>query len=62
MMRRTAGVALLLAAAVLCVSCGYALAGRGNALPEKIKVIGVPDFTNRSTVANVDRVLAEAVR
>ena len=61
-MQRTAGVALLCAAALVCVSCGYALAGRGNALPEKIRIIGVPDFTNRSTVANVDRVLADAVR
>ena len=61
-MRRTAGVALLVAAALVCAACGYALAGRGNALPEKIKIIGVPDFTNRSAVNNVDRVLAEAVR
>ncbi len=31
------------------VSCGYALAGRGNALPATIKIIGVPQFVNQST-------------
>jgi outer membrane lipopolysaccharide assembly protein LptE/RlpB len=51
------------ALALLAVSaCGYALAGRANNLPPHIKRIGVPPFENQSTTADLDRVLAEAVR
>jgi hypothetical protein len=47
----------------LCASgCGYALAGRGNALPPTIRVIGVPDFQNTSTVPDFDGPLTDAVR
>jgi hypothetical protein len=56
--------------AVVCVtlaaaSCGYALAGRGNALPADIKIIGVPQFQNQSpspAIPEIDRILTEAVR
>jgi hypothetical protein len=55
--------AFLLACLVLATSsCGYALAGRGNTLPSSIKIIGVPQFTNRSIVPNVDLVVTDAVR
>src|SRR6185436_5351478 len=54
--------AFLLACLVLATSsCGYALAGRGNTLPSSIKIIGVPQFTNRSIVPNVDLVVTDAV-
>jgi hypothetical protein len=42
--------------------CGYALAGRGNALPATIKVIGVPMLVNQSTTPDLDRILTEAIR
>ena len=49
---------------VLCVSagCGYALAGRGSFLPDYIRTIGVPTFTNRTTVFNIETMLTQKVR
>ncbi len=42
--------------------CGYALAGRGSFLPAYIKTIGIPTFTNRTTVFNVETLLSQKVR
>jgi hypothetical protein len=50
------------AAAGLSGGCGYALAGRGSFLPSYIESIGIPTFTNRTTVFNVETVLTEKVR
>jgi hypothetical protein len=55
---------------ILCVlcggaasgACGYALAGRGSTLPINIKVIGIPLFTNRTTVFNLESTLTMKVR
>jgi hypothetical protein len=50
---------------VLCVgaaACGYTLAGRGSFLPSNIRTIGVPTFTNRTTVFNLETQLTEKVR
>jgi hypothetical protein len=49
---------------VLCAStgCGYALAGRGSFLPDYIRTIGVPTFTNRTTVFNLETMLTQKVR
>jgi len=52
----------LVALAFLDAACGYALQGRGNALPDYIRRIGVPAFTNHSDTPELDRILAEAVR
>ena len=50
-------------AAVVCLSaCGYALAGRGNSLPDHIRTIGIPNFTNQSRTPDLDHLLTEAVR
>src|SRR5688572_17568277 len=57
---RTMALVMLLAAQAS--GCGYALAGRGNALPDTIRVIGVPDFQNRSQYPDIDRYLTESVR
>jgi hypothetical protein len=43
-------------------ACGYALAGRGSFLPPYIKTIGVPTFTNRSNVFNLETQLTQKVR
>lgn len=50
---------------VLCGSaagCGYALAGRGSFLPANIQTIGVPTFTNRTSVFNLETLLTQKVR
>ena len=61
MIRMVRVLVLLVAAGFLSSACGYALAGRGNALPASIKTIGVPLFINRSTLPEVDHALTEAV-
>jgi hypothetical protein len=55
-------VLLLVAAATLTSSCGYALAGRGSFLPQTIKVIGIPDFVNDTNFYQVEQVLTQKVR
>jgi hypothetical protein len=48
---------------VLCTAgCGYSLAGRGSFLPASIKTIGIPTFTNRTTVFNLETTLTQKVR
>lgn len=42
--------------------CGYSLAGRGSFLPDYIKSIGVPPFTNRTTVFNLETQVTQKVR
>jgi len=50
-----------LAAGVGTGACGYALAGRGSFLPDYIRVVGIPQFENRSTSA-MEQVLTDKVR
>jgi Lipopolysaccharide-assembly len=57
---RLSGV-LLCACAVL-PGCGYSLAGRGSFLPAYIRTIGIPTFTNRTTVFNLETLLTQKVR
>lgn len=47
---------------VFTTGCGYTLAGRGSTLPASIKTIGVPLFTNRTTVFNLETTLTTKVR
>jgi len=44
------------------VACGYSLAGRGSFLPPHIKIIGVPTFTNLTSVGDIERRVSERVR
>jgi hypothetical protein len=53
---------LLLFVVAASAGCGYSLAGRGSFLPESIKTIGVPLFTNSSQVFDIERRLTERVR
>jgi hypothetical protein len=55
-------VFLLLLVVAASAGCGYSLAGRGSFLPESIKTIGVPLFTNSSQVFDIERRLTERVR
>ena len=53
---------LIVLAALSMPGCGYALAGKGSFLPSHIQTIGVPDFTNRTTVFNLETQLTQKVR
>ena len=62
---RAAGVLLCLlcaAAGIMGSGCGYALAGKGDFLPEYIMTVGVPAFANRTTVFNLETLLTQKVR
>jgi len=64
-MRRTLGilgVLGVLVGGVFSPGCGYTLAGRTSTLPASIKTIGIPLFTNRTTVFNLETKLTEKVR
>jgi hypothetical protein len=54
--------ALGVLSAEFSAGCGYALAGRGSFLPAHIRSIGVPTFTNRTSVFNLESLLTERVR
>jgi len=56
---RAASTVILLA---IVSGCGYSLAGRGNFLPDYIKIIAIPDFVNQSSLANADVAITKAVR
>lgn len=53
---------LLMVAVVSASACGYSLAGRGTFLPDYIKIIGVPNFTNSTTTFNLDQIVTTQVR
>lgn len=59
---RTLACAGIAVAIVLQTGCGYTLAGRGSFLPDYIHRIGVPLFTNRTPVFDVERRVTERVR
>jgi hypothetical protein len=46
----------------LSAGCGYSLAGRGSFLPPYVKTIGIPTFTNRTTIFNLETLLTQKVR
>ncbi len=53
---------VLAVAAAASASCGYALAGRGSFLPDTIKVLGIPEFSNKTNFFQLDQVLTDKVR
>jgi hypothetical protein len=59
--RRVLVSVLMFAFCVGASGCGYALAGRGSFLPAYIRVVGIPQFENRTTFS-VEQVLTEKVR
>jgi hypothetical protein len=61
-MRKVALFTIACAAAASIASCGYSLAGRGSFLPATVKTIGIPVFTNNTSVFDVERVLTQRVR
>ena len=61
-MRTLLCVLCVLCGGVFWSGCGYALAGRGSTLPASVKTIGIPIFTNRTTVFNLETTLTMKVR
>jgi hypothetical protein len=61
-MRKGLSLAIVMLAVLSQVSCGYSLAGRGSFLPAYIKRIGIPLFTNSTTVFNLDQRVTDKVR
>lgn len=62
-MNRSAVLSLaVVLASCLSSSCGYTLAGRGSFLPQTIQTIGIPEFTNRTPYADLERTLTDRVR
>ena len=53
---------LVLIAAALTSSCGYALAGRGSFLPADIRVVGVPLLENRTPYTRLDQIITDKIR
>ena len=62
MIQRVCVQLLLVLALAGSVACGYSLAGRGTFLPPHIRVIGVPTFTNLTSVYDIERRITERVR
>jgi hypothetical protein len=56
------GLAGLAGAGLASAGCGYTLAGRGSFLPSYVQKIGVPTFTNRTQVFNLETLLTQKVR
>jgi len=53
---------VVLLSALVSSSCGYTLAGRGSFLPETIKIVGIPDFVNRTPYFEASQLVAQRVR
>jgi hypothetical protein len=59
---RTVIVVLAACAGAASSGCGYALAGRGSFLPAYIRIVGIPQFENRTPTARIEQVLTAKVR
>ena len=52
----------VIAAALASNGCGYALAGRGNFLPDYIRTIGIPTFENHTSFFQMAQLVTDKVR
>jgi hypothetical protein len=55
------GAAIIISGAVVS-GCGYSLAGRGSFLPPSIRIIGIPNFVNNTSLFEVEKRITEKVR
>lgn len=55
-------IPLIVCALFTQTGCGYSLAGRGSFLPTYIKRVGIPQFTNATSIIDVERQITERVR
>jgi hypothetical protein len=57
---------LLAVAVIVCAvassGCGYALAGRGNFLPDYIQIIGIPTFQNNTSFFALAELVTDRIR
>jgi hypothetical protein len=53
---------LLVILSIAVSGCGYSLKGRGTFLPEYIKTIGIPTFTNRTGFYDLEQKLTDRIR
>src|SRR5438045_359383 len=53
---------LAMAAALWSSGCGYALVGRGSFLPDYIRTIGIPTFTNTTAYFDLAQIVTDKVR
>ena len=60
-MKRQWGLGLL-GLMLLLPSCGYRLAGGGRNIPEDVRLVAIPEFTNRSTRFEAERFFTQAIR
>jgi Lipopolysaccharide-assembly len=60
--RRWSLLTYVFAAAVASSGCGYALAGRGNFLPNYIQTIGIPTFQNHTSYFVLAELVTDKVR
>lgn len=60
-MRRWAVAALLLLVVVATAGCGYHTAGHAVQLPENVKTIAIPAFTNVTTTYRIEQTLTASV-
>jgi hypothetical protein len=60
--RRVFVASLMPLVAAAQAACGYNLAGRGNFLPSYIRVIGIPVFTNNTSVYDIEQLFTQRVR
>lgn len=61
-MRVALKLAVVCALLMSLAACGYALTGRGSALPSYVRIVGVPPFQNATPVYDLDQKLTERVR
>jgi hypothetical protein len=59
---RALALSLAVGLSVFSSGCGYALAGHGSFLPDYIRVIGVPLFTNTTSYFAIGQILTDKVR
>jgi Lipopolysaccharide-assembly len=60
--RRQALSAIVFAAVLASSGCGYALAGRGNFLPNYIQTIGIPTFQNHTSFFALAELVTDKIR
>lgn len=60
--RRPSVLTWMFAAAVASNGCGYALAGRGNFLPNYIQTIGIPTFQNHTSYFVLAELVTDKIR
>ena len=55
-------IVVLGAVSLSMITCGYQLAGRGNQIPDHIKNIYIPDFDNKTSLAQAEQFVTFAIR